>query len=69
MFVISTKGAHCSVTIYGRVGKITPYRFSPESDAYRQLLLTDDLLLQGHWGEKDASVFMLLNVHGGEMAY
>ena len=33
-------------------------RLSPESDAYRQqleLLLTDDLLLQGHWGEEDAA--------------
>ena len=32
--------------------KITTYRLSPESYAYRQqleLLLTDDLLLQGHW--------------------
>ena len=37
--------------------KITTYRLSPESDAYRQQLeLTDDLLLQGHWGKEDAAV-------------
>ena len=33
-------------------------RLSPESNAYRQqleLLLTDDLLLQGHWGKEDAA--------------
>ena len=33
-------------------------RLSPESDAYRkqlELLLTDDLLLQGHWGKEDAA--------------
>ena len=29
-------------------------RLSPESDAYRQQNeLTDDLLLQGHWGKED----------------
>ena len=32
-------------------------RLSPESDAYRQQLeLTDDPLLQGHWGKEDAAV-------------
>ena len=38
--------------------KITTYRFSPESGASRQqleLLLTNDLLLQGHWGKEDAA--------------
>jgi len=37
-----------------------------------ELLLTLDLLLQGYWGKEDAAVsfaFMLLYVHGGEMAY
>ena len=35
--------------------KITTYRLSPESDAYRQQLeLTDDDL-QGHWGKEDVS--------------
>ena len=32
---------------------------SPLNQTHRQqleLLLTDDLLLQGHWGEKDAAV-------------
>ena len=33
--------------------KITTYRLSPESDAYRQQLeLTNDLLVQGYWGKR-----------------
>ena len=38
--------------------KITTYRLSPESDAYRhqfELLLTLDLLLLGHGGKEDAA--------------
>ena len=29
----------------------------------QQLELTDELLLQGHWGKEDAAVNMVLNVH------
>ena len=37
--------------------KITTYRLSPESDAYRQYLelTNDDLLLQGPWGKEDVA--------------
>ena len=38
----------------------------------KQCRLTDDLLLQGHWGKEDALLafsLLLLYVHGSEMAY
>ena len=38
---------------------------SPLNQLHRQqlveLLLTDDLLLQGHWGKRDAAVMMMMS--------
>ena len=53
--------------------KITTCRLSPESDAYRQqleLLLTDDLLLQGLWRKEDAEDDeVMLNVLRCQLTY